>query len=178
MTDPIITLDKLTYGGDAIGRLPDGRAVFVPFGLPGEKVRIRLVLEKKNFAKAELLEVLEPSPERIAPNANISLFPLPEGRGAGRGCGGCHYQNLTYEAQLEAKTEILRDQLQRIGKIENPPILTDGGMPKSLELSQSCAVSSDEEWKIRLRGSKGKDELFLSQNAICLILSSMHFGRS
>ena len=75
MTDPIITLDKLTYGGDAMGRLPDGRAVFVPFGLPGEKVRIRLVLEKKNFAKAELLEVLEPSPERIA--AKMQAFFAP-----------------------------------------------------------------------------------------------------
>ncbi len=104
-----IKLEKLTYGGDAMGRLPDGRAVFVPFGLAGEKVRIRLVLEKKNFAKAELLEVIKPSPERIS--AKCKHFGE---------CGGCHYQNLAYEAQLKAKAEILRDQLQRIGKIENP----------------------------------------------------------
>ena len=106
-----IKLEKLTYGGDAMGRLEDGRAVFVPFGLPGEKVRIRLVQEKKNFARGELLEVLEPSSERIS--ANCKHFGE---------CGGCHYQNLPYEAQLVAKIEILRDQLQRIGKIENPPI--------------------------------------------------------
>jgi len=125
MTDPIVILDKLTYGGDAMGRLPDGRAVFVPFGLPGERVRIRLVQEKKNFARAELLEILEPSPQRITPKCEHFFVPLsPEGgKGTGvRGCGGCHYQNLPYEAQLEAKTEILRDQLQRIGKIENPPV--------------------------------------------------------
>lgn len=104
-------LEKLTYGGDAMGRLNDGRAVFVPFGLPGELVRVRLVEEKKNFARGELLEVLEPSLKRIG--ARCRHFGE---------CGGCHYQHMPYEAQLEAKTEILRDQLQRIGKIENPPV--------------------------------------------------------
>jgi 23S rRNA (uracil1939-C5)-methyltransferase len=106
-----IKLEKLTYGGEAMGRLPDGRAVFVPFGLPGEDVRIRLVYEKNSFARAELLEVLTASPERISPKC----------KHFGK-CGGCHYQNMTYEKQLRAKTEILRDQLQRIGKIENPAI--------------------------------------------------------
>ncbi len=106
-----VELEKFTYGGDAMGRLPDGRAVFVPFGLPGERVRIRLVHEKKNFARGELLEVLESSPQRI--NAKCVHFGE---------CGGCHYQHLPYETQLEAKTEILRDQLRRIGKIENPPV--------------------------------------------------------
>jgi 23S rRNA (uracil1939-C5)-methyltransferase len=106
-----IKLEKFTYGGDVIGRLNDGRAVFVPFGLPGELVRVRLAVEKKNFARADLLEVLEPSPERIT--ARCKHFGE---------CGGCHYQHMPYAAQLEAKTEILRDQLQRIGKIENPPV--------------------------------------------------------
>jgi 23S rRNA (uracil1939-C5)-methyltransferase len=58
-----IILEKLTYGGDAMGRLPDGRAVFVPFGLPGETVRIRLTQEKQNFARGEILEILKPSPD-------------------------------------------------------------------------------------------------------------------
>ena len=106
-----VRLEKLTYGGDAMGRLPDHRAVFVPFGLLGELVRVRLVEQKKNFARAELLEVLEPSPRRII--ARCKHFEV---------CGGCHYQHMPYEAQLEAKTEILRDQLQRIGKIKNPPV--------------------------------------------------------
>ncbi|MGD8402792.1 MAG: class I SAM-dependent RNA methyltransferase [Anaerolineales bacterium] len=113
-----IQLDKFTYGGDVMGRLPDGRAVFVPFGLPGEQVRILLVYEKKNFARAELLEVLEPSPQRI--KARCIHFGE---------CGGCHYQHLPYEAQLKAKTEILRDQLQRIGKIENPSVQPMVGCP-------------------------------------------------
>ena len=106
-----ILLEKLTYGGEAMGRLPDSRAVFVPFGLPGEQVRVRLTQDKQNFARGELVEVLTASPERIAPKC----------KHFGK-CGGCHYQNLSYENQLLAKTEILRDQFQRIGKIENPPI--------------------------------------------------------
>jgi 23S rRNA (uracil1939-C5)-methyltransferase len=120
-----VRLEKLTYGGDAMGRLQDGRAIFVPFGLPGEHVRVLLVEEKKNFARAELLEVLEPSPQRIVPRCKHFFVPLSleGGEGLGvRGCGGCHYQHMPYEAQLRAKTEILRDQLQRIGKIENPPL--------------------------------------------------------
>ena len=106
-----LQLEKLTYGGDAMGRLADGRAVFVPFGLPGERVRIRLTEEKRGFARGELLEVLEASPDRIVPRCKH--FGV---------CGGCHYQNLPYEEQLQAKTEILRDQLRRIGRIENPPV--------------------------------------------------------
>ena len=108
-----ITLDKYLYGGETMGRLPapDNRAVFVPFALRGERVRIRLTFQKKGFARAELLEVLEASPERIAPKCKH--FGV---------CAGCAYQHISYEAQLKAKAEILRDQLTRIGKIENPPV--------------------------------------------------------
>ena len=112
-----LILEKLTYGGDAMGRLDDpltgtgGRAVFVPFGLPGEHVRVRLTSEKKNFARGKIVEILEASKDRIQPRC----------KHFGE-CGGCHYQNLPYEKQLAAKTEILIDQLKRIGKIEKPPV--------------------------------------------------------
>ncbi len=119
-----VQLEKLTYGGDAMGRLPDGRAVFVPFGLPGERARVRLTEEKRNFARGELVEVLEPSPDRIP--AKCKHFGI---------CGGCHYQHLPYEKQIEAKTEILRDQLTRIGKTENPPV--------------APMVASPSEWNYR-----------------------------
>ena len=106
-----LRLDKYAYVGDMMGRLEDGRAVFVPFGLPGERVRIRLTEEKKNFARGELVEILEQSKERIRPRCQH----FGE-------CGGCQYQHVPYERQLQIKTDILRDQLQRIGKIEHPPL--------------------------------------------------------
>ena len=68
----IVFLEKLTYGGDAMGRLEDGRAIFVPFGLPGERVRVRLKEEKRGFARGKLVEVLEPSPQRIASDLSLS----------------------------------------------------------------------------------------------------------
>jgi 23S rRNA (uracil1939-C5)-methyltransferase len=80
-----ITLSTFTYGGDAMGRLEDGRAVFVPFGLPGEKVRVRLMQEKKNFARGEIVQFLYELPDRI--DAKCKHFGE---------CGGCHYQNLPY----------------------------------------------------------------------------------
>lgn len=106
--DVILTPFTLSYGGDSLGRLPDGRAVFVPFALPGEKIRVRLVEEKRGHARAELLEVLEPAETRIQPVC--PHFQV---------CGGCHYQHMSYPAQLSAKTEIIRDQLSRLGGLKN-----------------------------------------------------------
>lgn len=107
----LLELEKLTYGGDALGRLPDGRAAFVPFALPGEVVRARLVESKRGHVRAELVEVLEPAAERIAPRCRHYGV-----------CGGCHYQHISYEAQLKAKSAILGEQLRRLGGIEAPPL--------------------------------------------------------
>jgi 23S rRNA (uracil1939-C5)-methyltransferase len=106
-----VTFDTLAYGGEALGRLADGRAVFVPYGLPGERARVRLVQEKRGFARAELVELIQPAAARITPRCKH--FGV---------CGGCHYQHMPYERQLEVKAEILRDQLQRIGRLEDPPV--------------------------------------------------------
>jgi 23S rRNA (uracil1939-C5)-methyltransferase len=113
-----VTPSAYAFGGETIARLPDGRAVFVPFAIPGERLRVELVEEKRGFARARLLEVLEPSPERIAPRC----LHFEE-------CGGCHYQHLTYDAQLAVKTAILKDQLERIGKLASPTISTVSPSP-------------------------------------------------
>lgn len=106
-----INLTTLTYGGEALGRLPDGRAVFVPFALPGERVRARVVEEKARYLRADLVEVLSPSSQRVEPRcAHYGL------------CGGCHLQHLSYEGQAGAKSDILGDQLRRLAGIDNPPV--------------------------------------------------------
>jgi 23S rRNA (uracil1939-C5)-methyltransferase len=119
-----IRTTSLVYGGDALGRLPDGRAVFVPFALHGELVRLRAVEEKRGHVRAELLEVLEPAPCRVVPRCPHYTV-----------CGGCHYQHLDYPAQLVAKTGILAEQLRRIGGLTTVPI--------------QPAVASPQPWNYR-----------------------------
>lgn len=108
-----VTMEKLVYGGDCMGRLPDGRAVFVPFVLPGELVSVEIVEEKKRFAKGRAVSIVQASPDRIEPRC--PHFGI---------CGGCQYQHLDYTKQLETKQSIVLDQLQRIAGIENPPLQT------------------------------------------------------
>jgi 23S rRNA (uracil1939-C5)-methyltransferase len=106
-----LELTGMAYGGDAFGRDLEGRMVFVPFSLPGERVQVEIVEEHARWARARLLDVTKPSPDRIRPRCKHFAD-----------CGGCHYQHMPYEAQLRAKEEILRDQLKRIGKFEQPPV--------------------------------------------------------
>ena len=78
MREETLVFDSFAYGGDCFGRLSDGKAVFAPFGLPGEKVRVRVADEKRGFARGELVEILAASPERIEPRCPHF-----------RDCGGC-----------------------------------------------------------------------------------------
>jgi len=107
-----IKIEKCVYGGDGLGRLPDGRAVFVPFTLPGELVTIEFSDEKGKFARGKLIEVLVPSPKRVSP-------PCPH-FGV---CGGCHYQMLAYEDQVQLKAAILQEQLERLGGLSFNQVL-------------------------------------------------------
>jgi 23S rRNA (uracil1939-C5)-methyltransferase len=108
-----LTLDGIAHGGEAIGRY-DGKAIFVPYAIPGERVRVEIVEEKERWARARLLEVLDPSSDRIAP-------PCPY-FGPDR-CGGCQWQHIAYERQAELKAEIVADQLRRLGRIANPAVV-------------------------------------------------------
>src|ERR1035437_5761109 len=108
----LLSIEKLIYGGDGLARTPagaDGRsmAVFVPFVLPGERVEAEIRQEKPGFARGLVAQLIEASPDRV--EARCPYF---------RQCGGCHYQHISYERQLEFKAVILRETLQRIAKIE------------------------------------------------------------
>ena len=110
-SDSIVELTDMTFGGDALGRLPDGRAVFVPFGLPHETVKIHLTDEKATFARGEIVEILTPSPLRIRPLC--SHFGT---------CGGCNYQHLAYPNQIILKQKIVADQLKRLAGLTDFPV--------------------------------------------------------
>ena len=109
-----LCLDAMTYGGDAIGRADD-QAIFVTGGLAGETVRVVITEEHRRFARARVIEVIEPSPDRVEPRCpHFGFEPTA--------CGGCHWQHIDYAAQLRFKTQIVREQLQRLGRIADPPV--------------------------------------------------------
>ena len=146
-----------TYGGEVMGRLADGRAVFIPLVMPGELVRIRLVEEKRSYARAELVEIVEASPERIQPHCQH----FGE-------CGGCHYQHLPYPMQVKIKTEIVRDQLQRIGRIKNPPVETARPSPNPFLYRNHIQFHLNPEGRLGFEASRSNrvvpiQECFLPQ---------------
>lgn len=107
-----LRLTGIAHGGAALGR-HEGRVVFVPYAIPGETVRVEITEDKGHHAFARLVEVLEPSPDRVAP-------PCPYF--GPTGCGGCQWQHIAYAAQLRLKAAIVADQLTRIGGIADPPV--------------------------------------------------------
>jgi 23S rRNA (uracil1939-C5)-methyltransferase len=114
---PTVTIDleAMTYGGDALGRL-DGKAIFVEGGIAGERVQAEIVEDRSRFARARVVDIVAPSPDRVRPRC--PHFGFEEGA-----CGGCHWQHIDYAAQLRFKADIVREQLRRIGRIENAPVL-------------------------------------------------------
>ena len=107
-----LTIEKLVYGGDGLARLPadehgPGKAVFVPFVIEGEKIDASLVDQKRGFARGRAETIVQASPQRAEPTCPYF-----------RRCGGCHYQHIRYEHQLETKATILRENLRRMAKVE------------------------------------------------------------
>jgi 23S rRNA (uracil1939-C5)-methyltransferase len=111
-----VTLDSMAYGGDAVGR-HGGKAVFVPLGVPGDRARVRVVEPHRSYDRAEILSLEEPSSQRIAPRCPHF--------GA---CGGCQWQMIGYQQQLEHKKKVLAETMARIGglSVDGIAVLADG----------------------------------------------------
>lgn len=104
--DHTLTIEKIASGGAGLGRL-DGKVVFVPYTLPGETVEVRLVQEKKDYARAIPLRIAESSPLRR--KAECPLFTV---------CGGCDFQHIDYAQQREIKRGLYREAFRRTGGID------------------------------------------------------------
>jgi 23S rRNA (uracil1939-C5)-methyltransferase len=100
-----LKLTRMAHGGPAMGSY-QGKVFFVPYALPGETVAVEVETSKKGWAKARLMEVIEAAPERVTP-ACPHFGP--------DACGGCQWQHVDYPAQLAYKTEVVQDQLARLG---------------------------------------------------------------
>lgn len=115
-------VETLAFGGKGIVR-QNGMVVFIPFAIPDDLIRYRIVEKKSSYATGELLEIIEPSQDRIQPRC--PYFGV---------CGGCQLQNLNYEKQLEHKKEALRDSLRRIGHVT---------------IDKLAVVPANEQWEYR-----------------------------
>jgi tRNA/tmRNA/rRNA uracil-C5-methylase (TrmA/RlmC/RlmD family) len=100
-----LTIHDIAFGGEGVGRIDDF-VVFVPFVIVGETVEVEITEVKKNFARAKLLRVVTPSPERVTPECRYFTQ-----------CGGCQYQHIDYAAQLRFKHKQIADLFERFGKI-------------------------------------------------------------
>jgi tRNA/tmRNA/rRNA uracil-C5-methylase (TrmA/RlmC/RlmD family) len=153
-----LTLDGITHGGEAVGRLPDGKACFVPYAIPGERVRVAVVEERRRWARARLVEVVEPSPDRV---------PAPCPYFGPDRCGGCQLQHLAPAAQPALKRRIVTEQLARIGRIADPPVAeTVVVAPFGYRTSARFGVAADGRLGFRRAGSHDIQPI-----AACLLLT-------
>ena len=108
-----VTVERLVFQGDGLGRLPDGRVIFIPYTAPGDAVEARVSEVRDDFVRADLVQVLAAS----------SLRTEPACRFYGT-CGGCQWQHVTYDGQLQWKAQMLRELLERVGKLREIPVAT------------------------------------------------------
>jgi len=147
-----LAIENMAYGGRGIGRL-DGFVVFVKGGVPGDRIKARIYKKKKDYAEAGMVELISPSPDRE--DAPCPYFGY---------CGGCQWQNVAYEKQLEFKREHVQEPLERIGGIRDvtvqPVIPSENRFAYRNKMEFSF---SDRRWYLpeEFDGDKRRDEVAL-----------------
>jgi 23S rRNA (uracil1939-C5)-methyltransferase len=134
--EKIVKIEKIVPNGYGLS-FADGMTIFVSLAAPGDTVRVRIREKKGKLAFAEIVEIIEPAPVRVQPPC------VYFGR-----CGGCDFQQMSYEAQLAAKVGIIRDCLKRIGKIEFGDEIRVIGSPKELRYRTRAQWHADTRRKL------------------------------
>lgn len=152
-----VRMDAMAHGGEAIGR-HEGRAVFVPHTIPGELVRVELVEDRDRYARGRLIEVLEPSPVRVAP-----LCPF---FGQDK-CGGCQWQHIDTAVQPRIKGMVTLDQFTRVGRFTDPPVFEPLPDPAGWEYRNHALFRVDTEGRLGFLSARSRDVYPICD---CLIL--------
>ncbi len=144
-----VELTGIAHGGSAFGRC-EGRIVFVPYTIPGERVRVRIMDEKPRYAHGEAVEILKASPARLE-------APCPHfGPGL---CGGCQFQHVAYQHQLELKRQVVLDQLRRIGRLEAPDVLPTIPSPVQWHYRSHSTFTMSPEGRLGFYSDDGRSIL-------------------
>jgi len=140
VSDTPVRIERPATGG-GVGRLADGRVVFVRHSLPGELVRVAISETTSKFSRGDAIEILESSPERVTAPCE---YAHPGG------CGGCDLQHASPAAQLSWKSALVTEHLKRIAGIDRDVLITSA--PSSAQGSRTrlrCAVNEDGQLCLR-----------------------------
>lgn len=155
-----VKIEKVAAEGKALAHLQDGQVVFVEFAVPADVVDIRVFKKKKNYLEGRIERIVTPSANRLEPFC--SHFGI---------CGGCRWQPLPYEMQLEAKQQQVYDQLVRIGHLDVPAFQSIIGSEKTVYYRNKLEYSfSNKRWIL-----DGEDPDSLSDEQKCGL--GFHVGK-
>lgn len=153
-----LELTDMAFEGAAIGRDEDGRVIFTSYGIPGEDVIVEIERAKHRFSEARVVEVVTPAQSRVEPPC--PYFGV---------CGGCQWQHIAYERQLELKAHVVREQLRRIGEFEDPPVSATVPSPEPFGYRNNARFSTDDEGNLGFI-SRGRDGYKFIRIDQCLIM--------
>ena len=123
----IIEIERLALQGDGVGRIADegserGKVAFVPYSLPGERIRAEIIREKKTYSRFLPVDIVQSSPDRTKPPCPYHFHAGPmEVERTYRWCGGCNWQHFPVEKQREAKKRLIAETLSRLGTLSDLP---------------------------------------------------------
>jgi 23S rRNA (uracil1939-C5)-methyltransferase len=138
-----VQVSDMAHGGDAVAR-HEGKVVFVPYALPGEKVLVEITEDKASYSRGRVVQVLTPSPDRVEPRCPHHGT-----------CGGCQWQHIAYERQLSLREEVLRSQLKRIAHLPEVPVRPTVGASDPWCYRNHVQLHVDPEGKLGFMGLDG-----------------------
>lgn len=156
----IVDVGPAAHGGHCVARV-DGRVVFVRHALPGERVRVVVTERNRGYWRADAVEVLESSPQRVAPPCSYAAE-----------CGGCDLQHVSQRGQLEWKTQVLREQLTRLGGLDIAAVEDvsvqplDGGL---LQWRTRMQYAVDRDGRAGLRRHRSSEVVAIDRCAIATV---------
>src|SRR5262245_7542218 len=149
-----LTIERMAFGGEALASYR-GKKIFIPWGVAGDRVKIELTEEKKDYARGRIIEILEKSAHRVAPPCPYFFK-----------CGGCQWQHLGYESQVHFKTEILKEALERIAKIRDPYLLKAIAAASPLHYRQRIRLQVSRQGEVGFVKPQSKEVVTIDR---CLI---------
>jgi tRNA/tmRNA/rRNA uracil-C5-methylase (TrmA/RlmC/RlmD family) len=149
-------IDGFTHGGEGVARI-EGKAVFVAGTIPGERVRVRVTDDRKRWARADLLEVLEPAVDRVTPPCPY----VPD-------CGGCDLQHIAPDAQRRLKTQVVVEQLQRLGGLTDPAVQPCRAVGPDVGYRTHAQLHADDDGRLGFHRAGSHDVVPIDR---CLVLT-------